>query len=85
MEYTSFSKWLVLAYRRKGTFVPFLCMEFYMYGILNKDNVLVESAANPIRKGVSQVNVYEVFVVIFAFGTFLVTLLTLVVRIMNKK
>ncbi|WP_073007685.1 MULTISPECIES: putative holin-like toxin [Virgibacillus] len=33
----------------------------------------------------SQVNVYEVFVVIFAFGTFLVTLLTLVVRIMNKK
>ncbi|NBJ69561.1 putative holin-like toxin [Clostridium sp. 1xD42-85] len=30
-------------------------------------------------------NVYEVFVVIFAFGTFLVTLLTLIVRMINKK
>lgn len=47
MKYTSFSKWLEVAYRSKGTFVLFLCMEFYMYGILNTDNVLVESAANP--------------------------------------
>ncbi|WP_240452378.1 putative holin-like toxin [Virgibacillus sp. YIM 98842] len=30
-------------------------------------------------------SVYEVFMVMFAFGTFIVTLLTLVIRLINKK
>ncbi|MGM0939619.1 MAG: putative holin-like toxin [Bacillota bacterium] len=33
----------------------------------------------------SQLNIYEVFMVMFSFGTFLVAFLTLIIRIINKK